>query len=257
MIANTTGSDNTAVGSNALTDLSDQSESTAVGHSAGENAVGAKNTFMGTDAGKGATSGCNGDSNTVVGKGAFTLFTTGRNNTCIGIQAGENLTTGQNNLFLGRNAGTTSSPNGNHVTASNRIVLGDNNISDAHIKVSFVATSDERDKADITDFTKGLDFVNALRPVTYKWDMRSNYSSDLSVTPDGTHKTARKEVGLIAQEVETIEKANGFGTDENDRLFISLSEDGKNYGLRYERLVTVLVNAVQELSAKVTALEAG
>ena len=87
--------------------------------------------------------------------------------------------------------------------------------------------------------------------------MRSNYSSDLNVNPDGTHKKERIEVGLIAQEVETIEKANGYGTDENDRLFISLSSDGKNYGLRYERLVTVLVNAVQELSTKITALEAG
>ena len=85
--------------------------------------------------------------------------------------------------------------------------------------------------------------------------MRSNYSNDLSVTPDGTHKKERIEVGLIAQEVETVEKANGFGTDENDRLFISLSKDGKNYGLRYERLVTVLVNAIKELSAKNTALE--
>jgi len=143
------------------------------------------------------------------------------------------------------------------VTGSNTVVLGNNSVTSFACKVSLTSGSDERDKADITDFTKGLDFVNALRPVTYKWDMRSNYSNDLSITPDGTHKTARTEVGLIAQEVETIEKANGFGTDENDRLFISLSSDGKNYGLRYERIVTVLVNAVQELSAKVTALEAG
>ena len=42
----------------------------------------------------------------------------------------------------------------------------------------------------------------------------------------------------------------------NDRLFISLSSDGKNYGLRYERMATVLVNAVQELSAEVNALKA-
>ena len=87
--------------------------------------------------------------------------------------------------------------------------------------------------------------------------MRSNYSNDLSITPDGTHKTPRTEVGLIAQEVETIEKANGYGTDENDRLFISKSTDGLHYGLKYERLVPVLINAIKELSNKVTALEAG
>jgi len=30
-----------------------------------------------------------------------------------------------------------------------------------------------------------------------------------------------------------------------------------SYGIKYERLVPILVNAVKELSAKVTALEAG
>ena len=213
----------------ALTDLSDQSESTAVGSSAGENAVGPKNVFVGYTAGKGASSGCNGTNNTAVGKGAFASFTSGTNNTCIGIQAGDDLTTGSNNLFLGRNAGTASAPNGTHNTASNRIVLGDNNITDAHIKVSFTVTSDERDKTDITDFTKGLDIVNSLRPVTYKWDMRSDYSDDLSATPDGTHKKEKTEIGLIAQEVETVEKANGYGANENNRLFISKSEDSLHY----------------------------
>ena len=44
---------------------------------------------------------------------------------------------------------------------------------------------------------------------------------------------------------------------ENDCLFIDKSDDEKHYGLRYARLIPVLVNAIKELSAKVTALEAG
>ena len=40
-------------------DLSDQDRATAVGSSAGENAVGNNNVFCGADAGKGATSGWN------------------------------------------------------------------------------------------------------------------------------------------------------------------------------------------------------
>ena len=39
-------------------------------------------------------------------------------------------------------------------------------------------------------------------------------------------------------------------------LFINKSADGLNYGLTYERLIPVLVNAVKELSAKNDALEA-
>jgi hypothetical protein len=38
-------------------------------------------------------------------------------------------------------------------------------------------------------------------------------------------------------------------------LTVNLTEDGMSYGMKYERLVTVLVNAVKELSAKVKALE--
>jgi hypothetical protein len=35
--------------------------------------------------------------------------------------------------------------------------------------------SDIRDKADIRDTELGLEFVNALRPVDFKWDMREDY----------------------------------------------------------------------------------
>ena len=38
-------------------------------------------------------------------------------------------------------------------------------------------------------------------------------------------------------------------------LLINLNEDDTAYGMKYERLVVVLTKAVQELSAKVTALE--
>ena len=32
-----------------------------------------------------------------------------------------------------------------------------------------------RDKADVRDITLGLEFVNALRPVDFKWDLREDY----------------------------------------------------------------------------------
>jgi len=198
-----------------------------------------------------------GAGNTALGQRAGESTTTGNDNVTLGREAGRDTTTGSNNLFLGKGAGLSNAPNGQHTHHSNRIVLGDNNITNAHIKVSFTVTSDERDKADINDFTKGLDIVNALRPVTYKWDMRSNYSNDLSVTPDGSKKSNRTEIGLIAQEVETVEKANGYGSSQNDCLFIDKSDNEKHYGLRYQRLIPVLVNAIKELSVKVKALETG
>ena len=100
----------------------------------------------------------------------------------------------------------------------------------------------------------GLDIINDLRPVTYKWDNRTKYDNRI---PDGTHKESKLNIGLIAQEVETVEKANGYGSSNDDSLICNLTEDGMSYGMKYERLVPILVNAIKELSARVKTLEAG
>ena len=39
-------------------------------------------------------------------------------------------------------------------------------------------------------------------------------------------------------------------------LIVNLNEDDTAYGIKYARLVPVLVNAIKELSTKVTELEA-
>ena len=55
---------------------------------------------------------------------------------------------------------------------------------------------------------------------------------------------------------------NGFWTDKEfsfssdiQDFNVNLTEDETRYGMQYERLVTVLVNAVKELSTKVEELE--
>ena len=137
-------------------------------------------------------------------------------------------------------------------TASNYICMGNNSHTDFACRVSLTVTSDKRDKTDITDFNHGLSWINKLRPVTYKWDMRSNYENGI---PDGSKKDTRINIGLLAQEELEVEKEHGFANNEDDMLITTENNEG-NYGMKYERIVPILINAVKELSAKNEALAA-
>jgi hypothetical protein len=54
-----------------------------------------------------------------------------------------------------------------------------------------INTSDERDKTDVVDTDLGLDFINALRPINYRWSERGE---------DG-YQGIRTHMGFVAQEV--------------------------------------------------------
>ena len=299
MVAVTSGAGNTALGEACAAALTTGSNNVAIGRSALSNGAvtgsfnialgyealravtsGGENVCLGRDAGHDISSGTQ---NVAVGHESLTKMSsgtasvavgfqalekaTGSNNTGIGYKAGENITSGTNNMMLGKNAGTSSSPIGAISTSSNNICLGDDNIGALFCVQSSINTSDRRDKTDIENFTTGLDFINKMQPVTYKWDRRSWYlpededgnvtNDDITkVTPDGSKKEDVTHVGFIAQDVETLEKEIGYANDNSDRLFTNLTEDGKRYGMKYERLVTVLVNSVKELSTKLDAAEA-
>ena len=99
------------------------------------------------------------------------------------------------------------------------------------------------------------DFVKKLKPKTYKWDKRTWYVSEdatsedvLNTVPDGSKKKDRINIGFMAQDVLALEQEIGFGNNKNDMLFSILNGDETAYGLKYERLIPLLVNAIKELS---------
>ena len=59
----------------------------------------------------------------------------------------------------------------------------------------------------------------------------------------------------MAQEALAVEQSNGYGHNNDDSLCINLTDDGTQYGMKYERLVPILVNAIKELEARLSALE--
>ena len=161
--------------------------------------------------------------------------------------------------MLGNVSGNAASPSGVVTTGSNIVCLGNNSISDLYCADTSISSSDARDKTDIEDFKYGLSWITELRPVTYRWDKRSWYGDDKDVkgTPDGSKKRARIHIGFLAQEAIEVEKKHGYGDKKNNMLIANQDEDENDpsYGMKYERLVPVLVNAVKELSAENTALK--
>lgn len=106
------------------------------------------------------------------------------------------------------------------------------------------STSDSRLKTAVEDISIGLDAVLKLRPVEYD-----------PISEDEKREDGLKELGLIAQEVnEIIPNVVSVGSPTVDDSG-KVTEAGY-YGLNYQRLVPVLIKAVQELSAEVQALKA-
>lgn len=218
--------------------------------------------------------------NTAIGSYALNANTTGFKNTAIGKDALKALTTGTFNTAIGMQAlyynqdGTTNTTFTNcagvgfdtRVSGSNQVQLG-NSSTTTYAYGAVQARSDARDKADVQDTVLGLDFINALRPVDYKWDMRDDYFEEVVETDeagnsynvlkpipkDGSKKRHRFHHGVIAQEVKSTCEALGVDFGGYQDHLISGGNDVKSIG--YEEFIAPLIKAVQELSARVKELE--
>ena len=121
-----------------------------------------------------------------------------------------------------------------------------------------IVSSDQNYKTDIVDSNLGLDFVNALRPVSFK------------LTHTDGREGVRTHYGLIAQEVESVLGADASDTAIWTKETIEASpevpadeylpgrpavEEHEKQGLRYEELISPMIKAIQELTTRLTALE--
>ena len=130
-----------------------------------------------------------------------------------------------------------------------------NEIRAANGSTSWATVSDERYKKDIVDSTVGLSFVNALQPRTFKYktlgelpDTFTAYKADSTEV----YKNSNTNHGFIAQEVKTAIDADD-GIKDGFKMWDDRDDGSQEVG--EAALIPVLVKAIQELSAKVTALE--
>jgi len=280
--SNTTGTENTAIGREAMKYSTSGHSNVAVGYIALDTATTASNnTAVGaksletvtsggynTAIGYGALRNSTAAGNTAVGEKALYYNTNGVDNIGIGREVGafgSNLTTGDNNVFIGNYAhGPDADSNhslvlGYNVGGSNSTFTFGNASSDtrcSHGSTSWSTPSDERYKKDITDATAGLGFVNDLRPVTYNWKNEGDLPTDHTSYVEGStvpfNNRTETQHGFIAQEVKATIDAH---TEIKEGFDMWAEDTDGRQRLGETALIPMLVKAIQELSAKVEALE--
>ena len=184
----------------------------------------------------------------------------------MGIQAGVDITTGDTNVCLGRDTSAGDSGAALRVvigatvsgTADYQVTIGNDTVGKIQNNFNSNATwarpSDIRFKKDVNTNTDcGLDFINDLRTVTYKWKAPSERPPELvgydAEKTEPSHK--EKMYGFIAQEIKSVLDAKNI-TDFNGW---SVSEKDGSQSVSYEMFVIPLVKAVQELSAEIEQLK--
>jgi hypothetical protein len=231
----TTGNYNSGFGTKSLYQVSAQHGNTACGYFSG---AGIQNGYHNTALGY-ATLQTNNDGAENVAVGSRSLYsTTGSNNIAVGYYAGD-ITSGSNNVVIGR-VGVASA------TADDQLVISAGDGGMFWIKgdsagacyqgdnaSAWSTTSDRRLKREIADATKGLDAINAIQVKNYRFRVDNPYLLD----------SEPLRVGVIAQELEEVFPE---AVQENLQGHKTVSTDTINWAL---------LKAVQELSAKVEALE--
>ena len=278
---------NTALGYNALGADTKGSNNVAIGYQALMNqnftsATDSVNTAVGHNCGTSITTS---KGNALLGANAGDAITTGLYNTCIGTIAGSDITEGEANVMIGYSAGSYSN---DFITGSQNNCIGaytvaggtsdvganslgynltahggyttvgnaSNDIRALHGSTTWSTVSDERYKKDIVDSTAGLSFINALKPRTFKYKTLGELPETFSAyKADSTEvfKNENTNHGFIAQEVKQAIDADS-NLKDGFRLWDKRGDGSQE--IAETALIPMLVKAIQELSAKVTSLEA-
>jgi hypothetical protein len=214
------------------------------------NNTGGNNSFFGKGAGLVNTSGSN---NVFVGFSTGINNTIGSNNTLIGANAqvshqfNPSLTYGtaigagavvktNNTIVLGREDGQDSVWIWGKTHHFGKIGIGQLGVAGGtHLclggdsggaEIAFCSSS-IRYKENVENFTRGLDLITKLRPVTYNWKT-----------------SGERDLGFIAEEVNEIEP------------LLNVYNKGQIEGVKYEQITTALVNAVKEQQEQIIQQQA-
>jgi len=133
------------------------------------------------------------------------------------------------NFGVGTNAPATTLHSNGTIRYTNRPAAGTITAIGFDTNGDLKASSSSlRYKYDIADYNKGLDVVNQLRPVSFKFNNET-----------------RTNIGFVAEEIDALGLSEVMLYDEQDRP----------EGVLYSNMVSLLTKAIQELSAALDAAE--
>ena len=95
--------------------------------------------------------------------------------------------------------------------------------------------SDTRLKKDVQPFTKGLDIITQINPVSFYYNQQSPF------------KTDKLQIGILAQELERVAP---YMVDKN-----VTKEFGDLRSVNNQAYIFLLINAVKELQAEIEVLK--
>ena len=285
LISNKTGGFNTAIGYNALYSNEDGSFNTATGdYTLFSNTIGNANIANG--AAFTLTGNTEGSFNIATGVLALTNNTTGNANIAYGSFSLASNITGNSNTAIGDQADVTATDLNNAtaigagalVDASNKVRIGNTEVTSIGGEVGWTSFSDERIKDNVKENVPGLEFIKALRPVTYHFNVakenallgRKDITAKVAVSQSRTKLPGAKglqtpALDMINQKIKSIPEEHnyelekvqftGFLAQDVDKAarkigydFSGIDKSGKIMGLRYSDFVVPLVKAVQQLS---------
>jgi hypothetical protein len=122
-----------------------------------------------------------------------------------------------------------------------------------------IQTSDERLKKNISNSNLGLNFINLLNPISYKWkigggipiyDEESGFVIGSEPIPG-----ERTHYGFLAQEIKQALDQVSPGQDFGGWVLADKNDPDSTQSLRYEEFISPIVKAIQELSVRLDALE--
>jgi Chaperone of endosialidase len=177
--------------------------------------------------------------------------------TAIGYKAGS--VASHAGVYIGANAGIgethtgiiiINDAGGGNLTATqnNQIVLGTGTqtqlvTAGSIIQGGAISASDERLKEHVEAESNALKTLNKLSPITFMWNQKAVKAANIPINDD---EYGKLQHGFIAQEVE----------DHFPELVEMIDRGVGPYKfLRYERMISILVAAVQELSLEVESLK--